>query len=65
VTNAIVPSSLSGLPDAGLDGVAFRNVTVNMEPPRSGKAAEKPYVFNVGPHVDVTIDGLTVNWHGH
>lgn len=59
--NWLYRSEFAGLPDAPLDGVTLRNVTVKAGSPKSGK----PALFSCRDHVNVKLDGLTVDWQGN
>ena len=62
-TSVVAPSSFAGLPEAPLYGLKLRNITLKVEEPRNGKS--QPYLFNVGDQVEVSVDGLFVDWQGH
>jgi hypothetical protein len=59
--NWIYRSGFAGLPDAPLEGVTLRNITVKAERPKSGR----PYLFEAGEKVRLPIKGLRIDWQGH
>lgn len=59
--NFIYRSECAGLAESTLDGIRMKNITIDVDRPREGR----PYLFEAGKHVDMTIDGLTVNWRGN
>jgi hypothetical protein len=63
-TTAVAPSGFAGLPNAPMDGLRLKNVTVYAESPRQN-ISSRPYLFKANDHVDVGIEGLLVNWQGH
>lgn len=61
VANWIYRSEFAGLPDAPLDGVKLRNITVKADTPKAGR----PFLFECRDNVRVPIDGLTIDWQGN
>jgi hypothetical protein len=59
--NWVYRSAFAGLPDAPLDGVTLRNIRIKVDPPKRGK----PPLFACGDHVNLAIEGLTVDWQGN
>lgn len=59
--NWLYRSVFSGIPEAPLDGITLRNITVKAEQPKTGK----PYLFDAGPNVHLSITGLNIDWQGH
>ncbi|MBN2272575.1 MAG: hypothetical protein JXN61_18325 [Sedimentisphaerales bacterium] len=59
--NFIYRSEFAGLAESPLAGIKISNVEVNVGKPKEGK----PYLFHAGDYVDLTIEGLTVNWQGN
>jgi Glycosyl hydrolases family 28 len=59
--NWIYRSAFAGLPDAPLDGVTLRNITVKVDKPKSGK----PCLFEARGNVHLPIDRLTIDWQGN
>ncbi len=59
--NFIYSSEFGGFIGCPLTGVELRNITINVDPPKTGR----PNLFSIGSVRDFTIDGLAINWQGN
>lgn len=63
VTNAIVSSGFAGLPDAPLEGLILKCITINVEPPRNVDKRRRQYLLDVQHNVRMPIEDLRVIWN--
>ncbi len=59
--NWIYRSEVGGLPDAPLEGMTVRNITLKVDGPKRGK----PCLLEARADVHLPINGLTIGWQGN
>lgn len=57
-TNFIYTSQFEGLPDAPLDGVRMKNISITADTPKKNNCT----LFEFTKNVSIIIDGLHINW---